>query len=125
MSTAPKAADLLFVTTELGVNEQIALLESLDGITTDGPTDLNVGSAPGVVATVTPNPDAGPVTLHKFAAQPEAPGIQAFPGATYRMYVIDVNGQTVLIFTQTRSDQPSFLEEAQLVVDSIIWRDLS
>jgi hypothetical protein len=116
---------LLFATTELGVDEQVALFESLEGISIDGPSDSSVGGASGMVLAVTPDSDAGLVSLHKFAARPEAPGIQGFPGGAYRVYAIDVNGQTVLIFTQTRSDQPMFLEEAQKVVDSIIWRDRS
>ena len=114
---------LIFVTTSQSVEDVVSQLSSLEGVGVEPEGAVSVGGADGMALTVSVDPEASAVSLYRFEHLPEAPGITGFPGSASRLYAVDVDGRTVLIVVQTKSGQVSFFEEAQRVVDSIVWKD--
>ena len=94
------------------------LLSEVEGITSTEPADVVIGGAPGKTIEIS----AGIRTV-TFEYLPDTE-LAVSPGPALHIHVLAVGVETVVITVYPTATSTAFYDEAQAVLDSIVWRDL-
>ncbi|MEA1902764.1 MAG: hypothetical protein U9N56_04485 [Actinomycetota bacterium] len=103
-------------------------LEDNVGIEATEPVDVVIGWAPG--KTIEISAVDQPVTIESLGSSNgsndgDGNGLTVSPGEVIPIHIIRVGYETILIYATPAASGNAFYDDAQSVLDSIVWRDLN